>query len=96
VILWECLTGRLPWAQEALFAGRRVEGELALPDTTAAALGPLAPEVTRHLLALGAVDPAARPDAPAALAAARTLVDALRHGDELRRYADEIARVRSC
>jgi tetratricopeptide (TPR) repeat protein len=99
VILWECLTGRLPWSQEALFAGRRVEGELALPPATFAAIGALGPGVaegvSQHLAALGAVEASARPDAPLALTSARALVDAIRHGDELRRYAEELASIRS-
>jgi tetratricopeptide (TPR) repeat protein len=99
VILWECLTGRLPWSQEALFAGRRVEGELALPPQTFAALGTLGPGVaegvSQHLLALGAVEASGRPDATSALTSARALVDAIRHGDELRRYAQELASFRT-
>jgi len=91
VVLFECLTGRLPWSQEALFAGRRVEGELALPEAIFAALGGAAAAVSAHLSALGTIEAAARPDAVAALASARTLVDALEHGDELRRYAEELA-----
>ncbi len=96
VICFECLTGRLPWSPDVLLAGRRQDGDLALPEAVRAALGPAADQAAAHLAALGAQDPAQRPDALAALASARALADAIRHGDELRAYAAELEALRSC
>jgi hypothetical protein len=94
VILHECLTGRLPWSPERVF-GPRGARDLCLPAVPRAQLGRLADDVDAHLAALGALDPAARPDVPAALAAARRLADARRDAPELDALADELAAFRA-
>lgn len=58
VVLWHTLVGRAPWTPDVVLAGRRGPRDLALPQ----ALG-LPPALDAHLLALGALDPAARPTA---------------------------------
>ena len=58
VVLWHTLVGRAPWTHDVVLAGKRGPRDLALPQALE-----LPPALDAHLLALGALDPAARPTA---------------------------------
>jgi serine/threonine-protein kinase len=76
VVLYEMLTGELPWNRQQILAGHRSSTDFNLPahvldtcpDQVAAAL-------TTHLAAIGHPDPAQRPNSELALVQARALRD---------------------
>lgn len=76
VVLYEMITGALPWSREVILSGKRARGDFALPAIAAGNEPPaLVRAVAGHLFALGDPDPQARPTSPAAAAAARDLAN---------------------
>lgn len=76
VVLFEMLTGRVPWELPAMLAGERRPEDFAIPEEiTRGWPAALAAGVRDHLFALGDPDAAARPSTHEALRAARALRD---------------------
>ncbi|HVK74781.1 MAG TPA: serine/threonine-protein kinase [Kofleriaceae bacterium] len=74
VVLFEMLTGRHPWARDALLAGHRGPRDFALPPDVLAGTPPeLAAALQEHLDRLGDLDPTARPTTDEALAITQRL-----------------------
>jgi serine/threonine protein kinase len=76
VVLFELLTGSLPWSQEVLLSGRRRRGDFKLPeDVIEGRDRRLCSALQEHLDRLGDPEPAARHSSDEALAEARELRD---------------------
>ena len=71
VVLFEMLTGRLPWAREHVLTGQRSAGDLRLPaEVRAQGPAALVDALQAHVDALAAADPAGAPTTEDALATA--------------------------
>ncbi|HVV83410.1 MAG TPA: serine/threonine-protein kinase [Kofleriaceae bacterium] len=84
VVLFEMLSGRLPWAREHVLSGQRTAGDLRLPaEVRAQGPAALVDAVQAHLDALTGADPARVPTTEAALAEGWSLREqAIAAGDD--------------
>lgn len=73
VVLYEMLTGRIPWSREAAIAGTRHRDDFVLPRQIFSDAPTLAEAVQTHINALAEPEPDARPSTAQALAEAQRL-----------------------
>jgi len=73
VVMFEMLTGRVPWSREQLLGGERRADDFALPAAIVASAPAVGAELTAHLMRLGDPDPTRRPTTTDALAEAQRL-----------------------